>query len=90
MRKKNNQTFQFQVVSPTCLFYLNSTGTLLPVAIQLFAKPDPENPVRQYLFHTTFSNTQKVGNNPREGLGYARGERVDAQPLEMVPAGADV
>ena len=28
-----------------CLFYLNSTGILLPVAIQLFAKPGPENPV---------------------------------------------
>ena len=37
----------FQLVSPMCLFYLNSKGTLLPVAIQLFSKPGPENPVRE-------------------------------------------
>ena len=34
-----------------CLFYLNSKGTLLPVAIQLFAKPGPENPVSANYYH---------------------------------------
>ena len=41
-----------------CLFYLNSKGTLLPVAIQLFAKPGPENPVSTNYYHPRM----RVGN----------------------------
>ena len=43
--------FFFQVVSPMCLLYLSSKRTLLPVAIQLFAKPGPENPVSEIPKH---------------------------------------
>ena len=48
--------FSLQVVSPMCLFYLNSKGTLMPVAIQLFTKPRQDNPVRyiEIFLHTVY------------------------------------
>jgi len=41
-------SYFFKLPAPFALFYANTKGELLPIAIQLFPKPAEDNPVRRY------------------------------------------
>ena len=45
MKYDNHSILLFQLCAPMCLFFKNKEDHLMPIAIQLFPTPGPENPV---------------------------------------------